>query len=45
MRFLANGMGIPSQLLLRVFVLFTQAKRSLDRPQGGPGTGLTLAHA
>ena len=39
-----NGMGIPPQLLPRVFDLFTQADRSLDRAQGGLGIGLTLVH-
>jgi signal transduction histidine kinase/ActR/RegA family two-component response regulator len=38
-----NGLGIPSNLLPRVFDLFVQGERSLDRPQGGLGIGLTLA--
>jgi CheY-like chemotaxis protein len=37
-----DGMGIPSHILPRVFDLFTQADRSLDRSQGGMGIGLTL---
>ena len=37
-----NGMGIPAELLPRVFDLFTQGSRSLDRSQGGLGLGLTL---
>ncbi len=37
-----NGIGIPSDLMPRVFELFTQADRSLDRSQGGLGIGLTL---
>jgi PAS domain S-box-containing protein len=37
-----NGMGIEPTLLPRVFDLFTQAERSLDRKQGGLGIGLTL---
>jgi two-component system CheB/CheR fusion protein len=37
-----NGIGIPQELLPRVFDLFTQADRSLDRSQGGLGIGLTL---
>jgi PAS domain S-box-containing protein len=37
-----NGIGIPRELVPRVFELFTQADRSLDRSQGGLGIGLTL---
>jgi PAS domain S-box-containing protein len=37
-----NGIGILSEMLPRVFDLFTQADRSLDRAQGGLGIGLTL---
>lgn len=37
-----RGIGIPTDLLPRVFELFTQANRSLDRAQGGLGVGLTL---
>lgn len=37
-----NGMGIESELLPRVFDLFTQAERSLDRSRGGLGVGLSL---
>ena len=37
-----NGIGIDPELLPRVFDLFTQAERSLDRSQGGLGIGLTL---
>lgn len=37
-----NGIGIAPDLLARVFELFTQANRSLDRSQGGLGVGLTL---
>jgi len=36
------GIGIPADLLPRVFDLFTQAERSLDRSQGGLGIGLAL---
>jgi PAS domain S-box-containing protein len=39
-----NGMGIEPEFLPRVFELFTQASRSLDRAQGGMGIGLTLVH-
>jgi PAS domain S-box-containing protein len=37
-----TGVGIASELLPLVFDLFTQARRSLDRSQGGLGIGLSL---
>jgi signal transduction histidine kinase/DNA-binding response OmpR family regulator len=37
-----NGMGIPGEMLVGIFDLFTQVDRSLDRSQGGLGIGLTL---
>lgn len=37
-----NGIGLPQELLPRVFDLFTQAERSSDRTQGGLGLGLAL---
>ena len=37
-----NGIGISPEMLPRVFDLFTQGHRSLDRPGGGLGIGLTL---
>lgn len=37
-----NGIGIEPELLPKVFDLFTQSSRSLDRAQGGLGIGLTL---
>lgn len=37
-----NGMGIPKKMLPRVFDLFFQGKRSLDRAEGGLGIGLAL---
>jgi CheY-like chemotaxis protein/nitrogen-specific signal transduction histidine kinase len=40
-----NGVGIPADLLPRIFDLFTQADRSLDRSQGGLGIGLSLARS
>jgi PAS domain S-box-containing protein len=41
-----NGVGIDQNLLRggRIFDLFTQADRSLDRAAGGLGIGLSLAH-
>ncbi|MEO6408293.1 MAG: ATP-binding protein, partial [Burkholderiaceae bacterium] len=39
-----NGIGIEPALLPRIFDLFTQGGRGLDRTQGGLGIGLTLAH-
>lgn len=38
-----NGTGIPQDLLPHVFDLFKQGSRSLDRPEGGLGIGLSLA--
>ncbi len=37
-----SGIGIPEQLLPRIFDLFVQGDRSLDRTEGGLGIGLTL---
>jgi signal transduction histidine kinase len=37
-----NGIGIRPELLAKVFDLFVQSERSLDRSQGGLGIGLTL---
>jgi PAS domain S-box-containing protein len=37
-----TGVGIAPSLLPRVFDLFTQGARTLDRAQGGLGIGLTL---
>jgi len=39
-----NGMGIDPTLLPRVFELFVQASRTLDRAHGGLGIGLTIVH-
>jgi PAS domain S-box-containing protein len=39
-----NGAGIEKGLLPRIFDLFSQADRTLDRAQGGLGIGLSLAH-
>jgi PAS domain S-box-containing protein len=38
-----NGMGIAPHVLERVFDLFAQGERTLDRSEGGLGIGLTLA--
>lgn len=37
-----NGMGIAPELLPRIFTLFVQGKRTLDRSEGGLGLGLSL---
>jgi signal transduction histidine kinase len=37
-----TGSGISAELLPRVFDIFTQGERTLDRAQGGLGLGLTL---
>jgi PAS domain S-box-containing protein len=37
-----TGTGIPERLLPKIFDLFTQDDRTLDRAQGGLGLGLTL---
>jgi signal transduction histidine kinase/CheY-like chemotaxis protein len=37
-----SGVGIPAEMLPRVFDLFSQAPVALDRSQGGLGIGLTL---
>jgi PAS domain S-box-containing protein len=37
-----NGVGIAPALLPRIFDLFSQADRTLDRSQGGLGIGLSL---
>jgi signal transduction histidine kinase len=37
-----NGAGIPQDLLPRVFDLFVQSQRTLDRAQGGLGIGLSV---
>lgn len=37
-----NGIGIDRELLPRVFELFSQGERSLDRSLGGLGVGLTV---
>ncbi len=37
-----TGIGIPRDLLPKIFELFVQGDRSLDRAEGGLGVGLTL---
>ena len=37
-----SGIGISAEVLPRIFDLFTQADRSLDRAHGGLGIGLSL---
>ena len=41
-RVVDNGVGIAADFLPKIFDLFAQADRSLDRSQGGLGIGLTL---
>lgn len=38
-----TGVGLTSEMLSRVFELFAQADRTLDRSEGGLGIGLTVA--
>jgi CheY-like chemotaxis protein len=40
-----NGIGIPPEMLSRVFDLFTQGGRSYKRAQGGLGIGLALVRS
>jgi PAS domain S-box-containing protein len=37
-----TGLGIPGEMLGKVFELFTQVDRTLEKAQGGLGIGLTL---
>jgi signal transduction histidine kinase len=37
-----NGMGIAPELMPKIFDLFVQGERTLDRSQGGLGIGLSL---
>ncbi len=37
-----NGMGIPAHMLPKVFDMFTQVDRNLERAQGGLGIGLSI---
>ncbi len=40
-----NGVGIPPEMLERVFQLFAQVGRTIDRSQGGLGIGLSLVRS
>ena len=40
-----EGIGIPPEMLSRVFDLFIQASQSLDRSEGGLGIGLALVRS
>jgi len=40
-----SGIGIPPDMLPKIFELFTQIDRSLDRSQGGLGIGLSLVRS
>jgi signal transduction histidine kinase/ActR/RegA family two-component response regulator len=40
-----NGSGIPREHLERVFEMFSQVNRTLDRSQGGLGIGLALVRS
>jgi signal transduction histidine kinase len=37
-----SGVGIPPEMLPKIFELFVQGERTLDRAQGGLGIGLTV---
>lgn len=39
-----NGAGIDPNVLPRIFELFVQSSRTLDRAHGGLGIGLTIVH-
>ncbi len=41
-RIIDNGIGIPQDMLTRVFDMFMQVDNSLERTQGGLGIGLSL---
>src|SRR5581483_3392764 len=37
-----TGLGIPAEALPRIFEMFSQVDRNMERAQGGHGIGLTL---
>ena len=39
-----NGVGLPAELLPRLFDAFVQGERRVDRSQGGLGLGLAIVH-
>jgi signal transduction histidine kinase/CheY-like chemotaxis protein len=43
-RIVDTGVGIEPELLPRIFDLFVQGHRSIDRSHGGLGIGLTVVH-
>lgn len=40
-----TGVGVPKEMLSKIFDMFTQLDRSSDRSQGGLGLGLTLVRS
>jgi two-component system, sensor histidine kinase len=40
-----SGVGLPPEMIARVFDMFAQVNRSLDRAQGGLGIGLALVRS
>jgi signal transduction histidine kinase/DNA-binding response OmpR family regulator len=40
-----TGVGIPEELLPKVFEMFAQGRQTLDRSQGGLGLGLTIVRS
>ncbi|HEX9945131.1 MAG TPA: PAS domain-containing protein [Thermoanaerobaculia bacterium] len=40
-----DGIGVPAEMLSRIFELFAQVDTSLERAQGGLGIGLTIARS
>jgi len=45
LRVIDSGVGLDGEMLPRVFELFAQVDKSLDRSQGGLGIGLTLVRS
>lgn len=45
LRITDNGVGIPAEMLSKVFDMFTQINQTLDRAQGGLGIGLSLVRS